>query len=567
MRLIIFCCLCCSSALTYAQVKHAANWCFGKGAGIAFTDTGSVQFPCVTDNFESNATFSDREGQLLLYTSFSNEGELNEIKNASNIVIEDGDSIRFINTITNGAVFLPVQEADSLTYLLQIALNYDRSIVSPVFSLFFTKIVKSNSRYKVEGKNIALYIGDIMEKLAVVKHADGKSWWIYVHGNTNNGCNQQYIRYKLSEHGDFEGPYIQNIGSSLCSGEGIYGEMAVSPDGSYLATTLKYSGKVELFEIDRCNGLLSFIRSVFHPDSDATYGVAFSQNSKNLYIASNWGGTIADTSAIYQYGLDSTGGSGGLSTLYKANYPQQEFAQLELGLNGKIYVAHRGGNMFSPDTFYTKCLSVINKPDLTGMACNFQPFSYCFTDTVKTYGGLPHLPNFNLTPHPVFTATAGPDTLQCDNGHGVNLGVPPVANVVYQWNPATGLSNATAAQPLASPEVDTWYYLTATDTTATSCAVHVDSVLVQVTRCTGIEEQTIGNALKLYPNPAKDMLYISAHQQELIQCTLFALDGRQVLKQQVRSGRPIDVSPLYTGLYIYLLEANGQTARGKVMIK
>jgi hypothetical protein len=72
---------------------------------------------------------------------------------------------------------------------------------------------------------------------------------------------------------------------------------------------------------------------------------------------------------------------------------------------------------------------------------------------------------------------AGFDAEIC-SGQSVQLGTPGALN--YTWNPATGLDNANAAQPNASPIESTTYTLTATN--AAGCAASdVVSVAVQST--------------------------------------------------------------------------------------
>ncbi|MCP9753205.1 SdrD B-like domain-containing protein [Ferruginibacter sp. HRS2-29] len=59
------------------------------------------------------------------------------------------------------------------------------------------------------------------------------------------------------------------------------------------------------------------------------------------------------------------------------------------------------------------------------------------------------------------TIPDAPDVTVCA-GHTVMIGSPALPGVSYQWTPATGLNDATLAQPLASPSVNTLYTLVAT---------------------------------------------------------------------------------------------------------
>ena len=57
------------------------------------------------------------------------------------------------------------------------------------------------------------------------------------------------------------------------------------------------------------------------------------------------------------------------------------------------------------------------------------------------------------------TANAGRDTLSC-NHRAVQIGANSKPGLVYNWSPATGLSNPGIANPLANPDITTTYILT-----------------------------------------------------------------------------------------------------------
>ncbi len=58
-------------------------------------------------------------------------------------------------------------------------------------------------------------------------------------------------------------------------------------------------------------------------------------------------------------------------------------------------------------------------------------------------------------------ADAGKDTAIC-KGNSIQIGRVTSAGITYSWQPATGLSSAGIAQPIATPTVTTTYYLAAT---------------------------------------------------------------------------------------------------------
>ena len=84
-----------------------------------------------------------------------------------------------------------------------------------------------------------------------------------------------------------------------------------------------------------------------------------------------------------------------------------------------------------------------------------------------------------MTVHPMPVADAGPDRLLCGGtATQAVIGTPAVAGLTYSWSPAAGLSNASIAEPTASPTTSTTYILTVT---GTGGCIDKDTVVVNVT--------------------------------------------------------------------------------------
>ncbi len=110
------------------------------------------------------------------------------------------------------------------------------------------------------------------------------------------------------------------------------------------------------------------------------------------------------------------------------------------------------------------------------------PVSYPFTVTATTANGCVNTGTVTVTVNPAAVADAGPDATLCDL-KTLTLGTPARPGYTYSWSPATGLSSATAAQPLLTasnltqvPIVRTY---TLTATTANGC-VSTDAVVITI---------------------------------------------------------------------------------------
>jgi gliding motility-associated-like protein len=110
-------------------------------------------------------------------------------------------------------------------------------------------------------------------------------------------------------------------------------------------------------------------------------------------------------------------------------------------------------------------------------------------DTILCTGGLfADTAYATITVNAIATpADANVDRTVCGNV-AAQLGTPPVAGYTYAWSPSTGLSNASVAQPNASPSTPQTYTLTVTD--ANGCQdtdqVNVDVFTLQTTGAASI---------------------------------------------------------------------------------
>lgn len=88
---------------------------------------------------------------------------------------------------------------------------------------------------------------------------------------------------------------------------------------------------------------------------------------------------------------------------------------------------------------------------------------------------------------------------------------------------------------------------------------------------TSVEDQ-VSERPGVYPNPAKDVLHISAGSDMVSQFTLFDLSGRKVMESrsftgQILSDYQVDLQEYESGAYIYKLETEKESFTGRVLIQ
>ena len=212
--------------------------------------------------------------------------------------------------------------------------------------------------------------------MTACKHANGRDWWIIMHGKNNN----RFFKFLFTPNG-ISDTLVQDIGATYV---GPYDDSyaCFSLDGSKYACGA-FAGLITLMDFDRCTGMFSNAVTINNLDGQTESGegpLVFSPNGRFLYVSDRvdltqydlWSSNIQDSTIIYQ--VDSTDNA-------QINY-------INLAINGKIYGSTWNGGFHF--------LHVVNYPDSLGQACHFvrggQP-------TLSTDSWtLPNMPNYMLGP-------------------------------------------------------------------------------------------------------------------------------------------------------------------------
>lgn len=178
-------------------------------------------------------------------------------------------------------------------------------------------------------------------------------------------------------------------------------------------------GGLDIFDFDRCTGILSNDIHITLPQTVSIFGgAAFSPNSQFLYAA--------NCSEVYQYDMNASNivTSEITVAVWDSFYsPQPPFATgfegMQLAPDGKIYIQTGNG------TFH---LHVINTPDSLGSLCDLVQHGI---QIQKYYGnGIPNHPNYFL----------GCDTtLGCGCLTGIDDKIPIEITARASPNPTNGL--------------------------------------------------------------------------------------------------------------------------------
>jgi len=369
------------------SAQRDAYWFFGDSAGIHFTNNTTVPITGAVVSDEGSTVVSDLNGNLLFYAGskfFS--GNYGAIYNRNHQIMQGGDSLKTFASFTQGIFIVPFVSDTNKYYVFyqdggrsgypKVGFYY--SIVDLSFNLGLGAVFQKNTLVDTISRS---------EKRVLVKHANGRDWWIICHPQDND----LYIKY-LIVNDSLTGPFFQNIGSVIHVDNG--GKMSISPDGKYLVTPCQ-SGALDLFDFDRCSGMLSNWRylgdSNVNPwGFDRYFGTCFSNNNL-LYVAT--------FDSIWQFDAKSNNPSTTKQFLFADNNPNSGIGQMQKGPDDKIYFCSAGAiNGVWPPAIVdslSQHLSVIEQPDSLGLSCNLVPYSVSLGSRWCLLG-LPFMPNYEL---------------------------------------------------------------------------------------------------------------------------------------------------------------------------
>ena len=374
---------------------------------------------------ETNTSFSDENGSLLMYTNGAH------LYNAADMIMEGGEQL-MTGQAVSGEVYtqytsiIPWPSQDNLYILLYMEDAWTiQGIVASGLYYAVIDLSENNGLGKVISKRnkvveVNLRLGYVVPE----RHANGRDWWLLMNKwNTN-----QFYRILIDPRGvQVDG--LQSIGGTLMNG---VGQCCFSPDGkkycTYAGVSSQVGGFLDIYDFDRCSGLLSNHRQ--HHIPEGWGGISISPNSKYLYHNIEF--------KAYQYNLEAP-------NIFASRVQVCEwdgvtisplgfatgFYSLQAAPNGKIYATTLAASNY---------LHVIHRPDEPGLACKYEQHGIVLP--TQNAFSMPSFPNYRQGP----LDGSACDTLGLDNH--------PVARWRYEQD-TTDVQHI-AFRDLSYFEPDTW---------------------------------------------------------------------------------------------------------------
>ncbi len=375
-KYLVFLTVCFTACFSTVQAQKEGNvWMFGFHAGLDFSSGNPVSirsaFGTDYDSDEGGASVCDRNGQLLFYTNGSYVWDRNNnlMPNAGPLTDQPNSGNTTPTTSTSqGALIVPMIDSPG-KYI--------------IFSLSSFEFDLGKLYYSVVDMSLNGGLGDVVSnRMAIMLNSDGTEKLTAVKGDkcntwvmTRSIVANEYKAYEITSAGLNTTPVISTCGTlPLMSYLG--GLIKFSEDRKKMVATCMVAydiGGIELYDFNSATGIVSnpdLIESGFTSDY---YGTSFSPNGSRLYT-----NIISDS--VYQF--DLTAPPGTIGATKKGVGFMTDIGDLKLGPDGKIYGANASN---SP------VLSVINKPDLLGAACQFVLNGVSLIAGTSSTAGLPNV--------------------------------------------------------------------------------------------------------------------------------------------------------------------------------
>lgn len=359
------------TSFSFTQFEYMNNWYFGQGAGLEFSTGTAVSVGGSTMiAIEGSTSYSDMNGDLLFYTNGVRVlSDTCAVWDKNHQIMPNGilTDITGYSTSMQSSIVIPKPGTIDQYYLFCLDGTenyYTGNYKGLTYSIVDMSLNGGSGDLTIKGVQMNVPASPFLtEQLTATKHANGLDYWLIVHENNHiNQNTNEFFVYQITSAGIF--PIAsQFIGTP--SSPGMQSTMQISAQGNRLA----FNG--EVFDFDNSTGLIS------NPVLFASWGfMEFSRSGRFLYkVKANYG--------IYQYDLESPGIPG----IEIASSSIADFAQIQLGPDGKMYISHGFNSGYQP------YLSVINNPDQLGALCNFVSsqvtLNYGFCDD-----GLPNFIDF-----------------------------------------------------------------------------------------------------------------------------------------------------------------------------
>jgi hypothetical protein len=400
-----------------AQGKYGNYWVFSQFLGLNFNagnlpvaDTSNIYGP-----WFPTSSICDKDGNLVCYVGTWKWAEFDiRLYNKYHTLVKGGDQL-FVQTGGQYSIYsgytglLTFKDEIDKLILVKFSVSYTTTDLNLNYSLIDTKAyMDTGTVYSANNK--VLDFKGVIGPIGLIRHANGRDWWILIHGYPND----KYYKFLASpDKVEFVGD--QSIGTKCgilnptFSNMESMGEFSVNLQGDKIAFC-NLGGLIETYDFDRCTGTLSNVvtlQTVYSGNNSVlnTMTANISPSGRFVYAVSYYnqppgpGPVSSNLGQIVQYDLQATDPANDTVVVYGFRDIDSYIDQLEYGPDGRMWFTGRGDTNLYHNLLYPQdsFMHFIEFPDVKGTACNVK-FNQVYMNGRRALAGLPNMPNYNLGP-------------------------------------------------------------------------------------------------------------------------------------------------------------------------
>jgi len=261
--------------------------------------------------------------------------------------------------------------------------NGQTYLISPDLRMTEVDMDQNNGLGKVVLKEKKIIVDTLNNgQVCAVKHGNGRDWWAL---SAKEIAPSNFRRLLITKDSVFESDFVSTgIRTFINTGQSTF-----SQDGSMYASCSFYGLSpnftvyLDVYSFNRCSGELTWIGQDIYQGLYPACGVAFSPNSKLLYLS------LGTKLMQYDMSLEQFQPTRMEIDTFDGNRDpfHTTFFMLQNAPDGKIYMSANNA---------VRSLHVINDPNIRGKGCNFKQHSLKLP--VHNNFGVPNCPNYRLGP-------------------------------------------------------------------------------------------------------------------------------------------------------------------------
>lgn len=388
----------------FYQIAVAQNeynvWVFGNKAGLDFNYIPPK--PITIPKFftgESSSSICNKKGELLFYTNgdtIFNKQHNPMLDNFS------GFSYQNRSSAIQGSIIIKKPESEDQYYLISAPSHQSNDTM---MSFWEVDMKGDNGRGIVVQKGKPLNFS-ALESFGVTQHSNGKDFWVaainrsghfFQCTRTINGVFSSFVfSQKMTR--------FKNVQISLNNKFSPNSKIFTGQTNTQNINGLFYN-YFDIYKFNNLSGQISDRILIPEPYNHSIQQLEFSPDSRFLYGYEIDQSTNPSVRRLIQYDLsvwDSATIVNSKTTIYTTTiqFSYANIRGLQLGPDGKIYLFN------SLDNF----LSVIEKPNLKGLDCEFKFRNKKLENLTNSWGGFPYYPTFKFFPK---RKNLGKDTMLC----------------------------------------------------------------------------------------------------------------------------------------------------------